>query len=158
MGYHENMINQPIIANMASPLTWGYSMDSAYPVLLMRKSAFLVAVGMAYHFRFLLAPPMATVAGAQLVAEAVMKLYRYFDVKAARQFKLKMLTFNQEHPKWQFIIFLVSIATAKIWVSVSCFFGALLGVYSAMIALEGHYKQSHPGIVHLPQSPPSYIT
>lgn len=116
---------------------------------VIHNSSFLIVSAISKIFQFSIAATLASAGTAQLLTSFCLRVLKNSYPEKIFSMQMEVLKFRSCHLKLRFIIFIISLVTAKVWLFLSYIFGALLGVYSALIALPDYHKAKHYASTHL---------
>lgn len=105
----------------------------SYPQMFGGGVFFLAAAAAANYFNSSLALPFASIAGANLATIFAIKLLNQSHPELTKKLLLNAIDFNERFPNLQAAAFAITLATAFIWIHLSCVFGILAGFYSGLL-------------------------
>lgn len=120
-----------------------YQVYSRAKKVTVSNCGFLVAAATLHLFKYQMATSFAFTGSIQLATGFAIEIYKSYQEREMIDLQIKFIKFEKQYPKVRFSLFMITLATAQAWIWLSCIFGALLGMYCALIAKPDYYRAKH---------------
>lgn len=130
-----------IYTSKLNPLKYFPKVDKAYAQLILRNSGLGV---LSIAFRYVHSPlsySFAIGAATQILTIGVITtIEKKFDRNIIIQWKLRVLTFDQNHARFRLVLLIMILATRFIFLYSSIIIASVLGIYSGLMSSIDYYK------------------